>query len=345
MSSWPDAAWWALGLLAALALLVALLPWLIQPLLRLVLGVRYGFRVVGAEHLPERGAGLLASNHVTWIDGFLVAGWSPRRGKALVNAGIVDRPFFGWLARRCGIIPVPFQGPKAQRSAIEAARAALARGDLLLIFPEAQLTRTGFLGPFYRGLELMVKGRDGVPIIPVYLANLWGSVFSSAGGRFFAFRPRGLRRVVVIAFGPPLRAPVPVFAVRQAVQEASVRAFEFATSAGLPLDPARLVDPDLPHWRHPVHGVIAGSAPDFDRDGIHQTGHKPGTVGQAPPGVALRVVAPDGTAQAPDTSGAIQALLPGASGWRDTGRQGRLDPDGFLTLEPAAESPKPAPSS
>ena len=111
-----------------------------------------------------RGPALLAANHVSWIDGFLVAAMVPRPGKAVVNASYIDVPVLGWLARRSGLIPVPTIGPKGQRAAIEAVRKAFDRGEAVLIFPEAQLSRNGLLGPFYRGLEVMMKDRQDVPV-------------------------------------------------------------------------------------------------------------------------------------------------------------------------------------
>ena len=59
-------------------------------------------------------------------------------------------------------------------------------------------------------------------MIPVYLDNVWGSVMSFSGGRFVRKWPRGWRRTVVVAFGPPVEPPVTAFTVRQAVLVAGV---------------------------------------------------------------------------------------------------------------------------
>jgi 1-acyl-sn-glycerol-3-phosphate acyltransferase len=329
MSWLPSWAWWAVGAATAAALFVAALPWIVRPLFRLALLPRYGFRVAGGEHVPRSGPGLLAANHVSWIDGFLLAAASPRGGKALINASYIDVPILRPIAHRAGLIPVPSKGPRAQRAAIEATRKALDRGELVAIFPEAQLSRTGFLGSLYRGIEVILKGRDDVPVVPVYLDNLWGSLFSFSGGRFFRKRPRGLRRRVVIVFGPPIPPPVTTFAVRQALQALSVRAAELR---GMTPKPPETFDPALPHWRHPDLGLLAASTADYHRDDVHQLGHKPGTVGQAPPGVALRAVDDSGHPLPADADGRLQALLPGRPGWIDTGCRGRLDRDGFVSL-------------
>ncbi len=57
---------------AAVACFVALLPWLIQPIVRLVLALRYGIRVRGRQNIPRKGPAVVVSNHVTWIDGLFL---------------------------------------------------------------------------------------------------------------------------------------------------------------------------------------------------------------------------------------------------------------------------------
>ncbi len=328
--TWPNE-WGPLlagAAVVALAFLAAL-PWLVRPLFRLLLWPRYTIRVRGLEHLPRTGPALLAANHVTWIDGFLLTAACPRRGKALVNASYINWPGFRHLARWVGLIPVPSSGPRAQRAAIDAVRAALDRGEAVAIFPEAQLSRVGLTGPFYRGLEVMLSKREAVPVIPVFLDNLWGSLFSFSGGVTFRKRPQGLRRAVGIAFGAAIPPPIIAFAVRQGVLEAGVRAFELRRGPSRPLE---TLDPALPRWEHPELGLLAASTADFHGGGVEQKGQKPGSLGLPPPGVALRVVDDSGAPLPPDSQGRVQALLAGRPDFVETGRQGRLDRDGFLTL-------------
>jgi 1-acyl-sn-glycerol-3-phosphate acyltransferase len=323
-----------LGIIAAAAVLglvgfVALLPWLIQPLVRLVLAPRYGFRVRGKENIPRTGPAVLASNHVTWIDGLFLAATFPRGGRVLANAGFFRHPIFNRLARRAGIIPIPFIGPKAQRAAIVAVREALDRGEVVVIMPEGQLTRNGFLGPFYRGLEVILKDRDHVPVIPAGLDNLWGSIFSFQGGKTLHKRPVGLRRTIYVAYGPPLAGPPSLFQVRSAILEAVVEAVEFHGSGSTPPE---TIDPALPRFEHSELGLLTASAPDYDRDGITQPGQRPGTVGLPVPGVALRVVDDPGHPLPEDTPGRLQVRIAGRPGWAETGVRAQLDRDGFLTL-------------
>lgn len=319
-----------IGLATLLGLGIALLPWIIQSIMRLLLWPRYSLCVVGGTNVPRKGPVLIVANHVSWIDGFVLAATVPRLGgKALVNAQYIDWPVFGFVARRSGLIPVPATGPRAQRAVIEAVRAAFDRGECVGIFPEAQLSRNGFLGPFYRGLELMLKDREHIPVVPAYLDNLWGSVFSFSGGRFLWKRPRGRRRRVIVAFGPPIEPPVTAFAARQAVQAMSVMARRHARGS---IPPPETIDYSLPHLETPEFGLITASTPNYDQLGIRQTGYKPSSVGQAIPGVAVRVVDDLGRPLPDGHVGHLEAFLPGHDAWISLPLRGSLDREGFVFL-------------
>src|SRR4029077_2045552 len=94
---------------------------------------------------------------------------------------------------------------------------ALAAGDVVCIFAEGGITRTGFMLPFQRGLEQIVK-RTPVPIIPVCLDHVWGSIFSYEGGKFFWKLPKRLPYHVYVSYGKPMPATASAFQVRQAIQ-------------------------------------------------------------------------------------------------------------------------------
>src|SRR5258707_5759702 len=82
-----------------------------------------------------------------------------------------------------GVIPIASdQGPREMIHSLRLATDALKNSELVCIFPEGQMTRIGQMLPFRRGMERIIKGVD-VPIIPVNLDGVWGSIFSFAGGR------------------------------------------------------------------------------------------------------------------------------------------------------------------
>jgi 1-acyl-sn-glycerol-3-phosphate acyltransferase len=320
-----------------LALFVAALPWIVQPFLRMMLFLRYDLKRIGLENVPRTGPVLLVSNHVSWYDGFFLAASIPRRGTALMNANVFAWPVVGYLARRCGLISVPYSGPKALRESIETCRKVLDEGKLLGIFPEGQLTRNGMTGTFQRGLEVILGKREDVTVIPVYLDNVWGSIMSFSEDCFLWKRPKGWRRTIIVAFGPPIEKPVTAFSARQAVLVQGVKAR--AALARTPERPAP-IDFTLPHFDHPTLGPLTASAADIHAldVNVHQIGTKPGSVGLTLPGVAIRAVDDQGKPLGPDVEGRLQALVPGQADWSELDRRGHLDKEGFLYLAEAGEA-------
>lgn len=184
----------------------------------------YRVRVYGREHLPERGGALLAPNHVTFIDGVLLLLTSSRPVRMVAYADYVEKWWVRWLARQMGVIPIR-PGRRSVVESIRQARAALAAGELVCIFPEGALTRTGELGPFKPGLMAIREGTQA-PVIPVYLDGLWGSIFSYEGGRFFWKLPKRWPYPVSIYFGQALAQPERIDEVREAVLKLGTKAME-----------------------------------------------------------------------------------------------------------------------
>ena len=101
----------------------------------------------------------------------------------MIYADYFTRPLTGPILRSMKAIPIsPSGGPKMILQAFREAGRALDAGELVCLFPEGQLTRTGVMTPFQRGLERIVKGRT-TPIIPVHLDRLSNSIFSPASHR------------------------------------------------------------------------------------------------------------------------------------------------------------------
>src|SRR5206468_691491 len=121
----------------------------------------YRIRVLGRENLPDTGPGLLICNHVSYADGNLVLATTHRLIRFLVWGGIANSPYLRWLGRIMGAIPISASdGPRALAGALRQARDALRNGELVCIFAEGQISRTGNLLRFKRGFEKVVQGVD-----------------------------------------------------------------------------------------------------------------------------------------------------------------------------------------
>jgi acyl-[acyl-carrier-protein]-phospholipid O-acyltransferase/long-chain-fatty-acid--[acyl-carrier-protein] ligase len=177
----------------------------------------YRIKVYGLENLPHEGGALLVSNHVSYSDGVIIQSMSHRMIRPIVLRDIFEawrwcQPAF----HLCEAILIhPKDGPRALVRTLNTAREALLKGDLVVIFPEGQLTRNGELQPFKKGFAHIVKNTD-IPIIPLHLGNLWGSVFSFYYGEPGIRFPRCLFRRVTVRIGKPL----PPTATAEEVQSA-----------------------------------------------------------------------------------------------------------------------------
>ncbi len=216
------------GALAVLGTLWAL--WLLpDAFLRLVVFLLthtlYRLDVVGREHVPERGAALLAPNHVSLMDGLFLMASVDRPVRFLVDSAYYEHWLLRPFMRALGFIPVQAgSGAGSVHRSLTAAGDALGRGDLVGIFPEGEISRTGAMLPFRRGITRIAEGRDA-PIVPVHLDRVWGSVFSFSGGRFVLKWPKRAPYPVTLTFGAPLPATTPLHALRTAVQDLGAQAW------------------------------------------------------------------------------------------------------------------------
>lgn len=177
----------------------------------------YRVRTYGIENIPERGSALLVANHVTWIDGVLILLASSRPIRMVAYADYVQGRFTRWLSNLFGIIPIRAgDGPRALINSLNTARDALLKGQLVCIFAEGKISRTGQLQKFERGMLRIVKDTDA-PVVPVCLDELWGSIFSFERGRFLWKKPKYWPYPVSISFGEPLQHVDNVNIVRDAV--------------------------------------------------------------------------------------------------------------------------------
>jgi len=178
----------------------------------------YRIRIVGRPNIPARGPALIIANHVSLIDGALVGACVQRFVRFLVWGPYFRKPGFRWLLANLHAIPVEAGGRRDALRALQQAREALEAGHVVCIFVEGAVTRSGNLLPVRRGFERIVEGLD-VPVIPVYLDRVWGSIFSFKDGKAIWKWPERVPRPVTVAFGRPLPPTVTTTEARIALME------------------------------------------------------------------------------------------------------------------------------
>ncbi len=165
--------------------------------------VRCFYRVtaLGLENLPSGGF-LLLPNHISWVDAIVLQLACPRPIRYVIDEEYYHKPILHSLLRVLGCIPI---NTHHSHPAVRLATEKIADGEIVCVFPEGRLERTGVLLRLQRGYELIARHANA-EVVPVWLDQLWGSIFSFQGGKFFRKLPKRVRYPVTIAFGKPLKA-------------------------------------------------------------------------------------------------------------------------------------------
>jgi len=141
----------------------------------------------GLENIPEQGAALLVCNHVSFVDALVISAACRRPIRFVMESAIFSAPVINVLARGMKAVPIASQkeDPQVYEHAFATVARELAAEELVCIFPEGRLTTDGLIGPFRPGL-MRILAQTPVPVVPIALSGLWGSVFSRQAGRFWA---------------------------------------------------------------------------------------------------------------------------------------------------------------
>jgi len=134
-------------------------------LIRLAFRLNGGLEVMGIENIPRVGGGIIASNHISYLDPPLISAVLPRRVTFIARKGLFDIPLLGWFIRHYSF-PIDRERPKP--STIKEAIRRLKRGELLAMFPEGKRSETGELLEPKKGLGMIVSRID-VPVIPTLI--------------------------------------------------------------------------------------------------------------------------------------------------------------------------------
>jgi len=161
---------------------------------------------VDAERIPAEGAAVLVCNHVSYVDAIVIGAAAPRPIRFVMDHRIFKLPLLGWIFRTARAIPIASakEDPWLMEKAYVDIAQALHEGELVCIFPEGQLTRTGDISAFKGGVAKIIE-RSQVPVIPMALRGLWGHLLSRNQQNVFgrAFRS-GLRSRLALAVGMPV---------------------------------------------------------------------------------------------------------------------------------------------
>ncbi len=168
--------------------------WILRLILIPFFLVYFRLQRIGREHLPRTGPLLLASNHRSFLDPFVIGTLVRRPVYYMAKRELFEKRWQAWILNALGAFPV--DRGSGDRDAMDTARAILERGDCVVVFPEGTRTRPGPLGDPHRGIGRLAL-ETGAPVAPVAVI---GSEDVRKGWRI---RPRKVR----LRVGRPLLFP------------------------------------------------------------------------------------------------------------------------------------------
>lgn len=171
-----------------------LIYWLVRGILMPFFLIYFRLERIGREHIPSSGPVILAANHRSFLDPFVIGALTRRPVYYMAKRELFERPWQAWILASLGAFPI--DRGKGDEHAMSTARAILERGDCVVIFPEGTRVKTGPLGHPHRGVGRLAL-QTGARVVPV---AVMGSEDVRRGWRI---RPRKVR----LRCGGPLGFP------------------------------------------------------------------------------------------------------------------------------------------
>lgn len=199
---------------------------LVRFIVSYIIGHRYRLQVLGLKNIPETGGVLMLGNHISWIDWGIIQMASPRPIRFVMIRNIYERWYLKWFLDIFNVIPV---SAGASKGALQAINESLNKGDVVCLFPEGAISRTGQLGEFQRGYEKAAEDANAV-ILPFYLRGLWGSWFSRSSEKLKNLRSTGIKHDIIVAFGETLPIDTKTDDLKKRVFDLSIHSWDHYTS-------------------------------------------------------------------------------------------------------------------
>ena len=201
----------------------ALLIWrptlLLRTLIFLIGSTLYRVRVLHASRIPDYGPALIVANHVSFLDVLFIMGLKARKVTFMVHRNFYRLPVFHLFFRWIGALEVPNANqPKQMQQLFEKIRNVLNHGGLVCMFPEGAISGNGMMQTVKGGLAGILPSPD-IPVIPVSLAMLWGSLFRVHDGKLRFLTPHKLPIPLSICVGEPIPPDASGFRIWQKIGE------------------------------------------------------------------------------------------------------------------------------
>ena len=168
--------------------------WVLRAILVPFFLLYFRLQRVGREHLPRSGPLLLAANHRSFLDPFVIGTLVKRPVYYMAKRELFEKRWQAWILNALGAFPVDRGAGDGE--AMATARAILERGDCVVVFPEGTRIRRGGLSTPKRGVGRLAL-ETGAPIAPIAVIG------TDQVRRGWRIRPRKVR----LRVGRPLNYP------------------------------------------------------------------------------------------------------------------------------------------
>ena len=193
---------------------------LIKFFITIILSVKYKLHVFGIENIPQTKGVLLLGNHISWLDWAFVQISTPRPIHFVMERSIFENKLLKPFLKFFGVIPISARGGK---NSLDIVTKYLNDGEVVCIFPEGTISRTGHLGEFKKGFELATKKAHG-KIVPFYIGGMWGTTFSRS---HINFKDQNrFTKDVRVSFDKPKKIDSKASDIKQDIFELSVENWE-----------------------------------------------------------------------------------------------------------------------
>jgi len=165
----------------------------------------YRVDCINEDKIPKDGPALLICNHVTFVDWLIISAGCKRPVRFVMYHKFFSIPFASWLMRQAKVIPIcgAKENPALLAAAYDQISTELSHGEVVCIFPEGKITRTGELDQFRTGVERIVQ-RNPVTVVPMALNGLWETFFSFGRGPAMMKVPKHWMSRIQLVVGDPI---------------------------------------------------------------------------------------------------------------------------------------------
>ena len=164
----------------------------------------YRVRILEKSKIPSEGPALLVANHSSFIDHLLICSCSVRPIYFMMNEDFYRSRWIYPVVKWAGVMEVPKSKPRKLRQLLRKTHDLFRDGELVCVFPEGVMTENGLMSSFQKGLSSMApKGLD-VPVLPIHIGMLWGSVFTNFYAKLKIRWPEEIPHPASIIIGKPI---------------------------------------------------------------------------------------------------------------------------------------------